>query len=264
MGNPPAGPNRDKSRSGVADVCLIAGTRLLGNASLLLMMVFLFKGSLNVINLSLSESAALILDSLLSVAFFIQHSGMIRKSFRRRFAQVVQEKYHGALFSIGSGVLLLLLIALWQKSSVMLISAQGEVRWALRAVFVLSVFGFFHGVRSLGSLDMFGLGPIRKSMQGLPVTPRPFMVRGPYRRVRHPLYLYCLIMIWSCPDLTADRLLFNVSWTAWIFVGTILEERDLRSQFGEQYRAYQMEAPMLIPLPGRRAGIEPEGAKPKP
>jgi protein-S-isoprenylcysteine O-methyltransferase Ste14 len=54
-------------------------------------------------------------------------------------------------------------------------------------------------------------------------------------------------MIWSCPDLTADRLLFNLLWTAWIVVGTLLEERDLVAQFGEEYRVYQTEAPMLIP-----------------
>ena len=33
------------------------------------------------------------------------------------------------------------------------------------------------------------------------------VVRGPYRWVRHPLYLTTLLMIWSYPDLTADRLL---------------------------------------------------------
>jgi hypothetical protein len=34
-------------------------------------------------------------------------------------------------------------------------------------------------------------------------------------------------MIWSSPDISADRLLFNLLWTVWIFVGTLLEEMDL-------------------------------------
>ncbi len=239
--------DRNKSASTVRDYALIAVTRVLGNASLLIMMVFLFRGSLNLVNLSFGESASLVFNSFLSVGFFIQHSGMIRKSSQSWSARFVEEKYHGALFTIASSILLLLLIVFWQKSYFVLASAQGGIRWLLRAIFALSVFGFFWGIRSLGSLDMFGLDPIRKGMQGATVTPRRFRVRGPYRWVRHPLYLFCLLMIWSCPDLTADRLLFNLLWTAWILVGTILEERDLVALFGEDYRVYQTEVPMLIP-----------------
>jgi methanethiol S-methyltransferase len=239
--------DRNKSASTARDYALIAVTRVLGNASLLIMMVFLFRGSLNLVNLGLGESASLVFNSFLSVGFFIQHSGMIRRSFQSWSAQFVEEKYHGALFTIASSILLLLLIVLWQKSYFVLASAQGGIRWLLRAIFALSVLGFFWGIRSLGSLDMFGLGPIRKGMQGATVTPRRFRVRGPYRWVRHPLYLFCFLMIWSCPDLTTDRLLFNLLWTAWILVGTILEERDLVALFGEDYQVYQTEVPMLIP-----------------
>ena len=54
-------------------------------------------------------------------------------------------------------------------------------------------------------------------------------------------------MIWSYPDLTADRLLFNVLFTGWIIVGSVLEERDLVENYGEDYRSYQRRVPMLIP-----------------
>ena len=56
-------------------------------------------------------------------------------------------------------------------------------------------------------------------------------------------------MIWSFPDLTADRLLFNVLWSTWIVVGTLLEERDLAVTLGQQYKEYQSRVPMLIPWP---------------
>jgi len=67
---------------------------------------------------------------------------------------------------------------------------------------------------ALGSFDTFGLRPILDRLRGMDSPPLPFTVRGPYRWVRHLLYSFCLLMIWSCPDLTADRLLFNVFWTA--------------------------------------------------
>ena len=56
-----------------------------------------------------------------------------------------------------------------------------------------------------------------------------------------------LVMIWSSPDLTGDRLMFNITWTAWIVVGTILEERDLVEEFGDEYLRYRERVPMLIP-----------------
>lgn len=76
----------------------------------------------------------------------------------------------------------------------------------------------------------------------------PFSAKGVYRWVRHPLHFFVLLMIWSSPDFTADRILFNLLWSAWIIMGTLLEERDLIDEFGDQYREYQKKAPMLIPV----------------
>ena len=83
-----------------------------------------------------------------------------------------------------------------------------------------------------------------RSNQTLPVL---ITDRGPYRWVRHPLYLSSLLMIWSYPDLTLDRLLFNLMFTVWVIVAIILEERGLVETFGETYRSYQRKVPMLIP-----------------
>jgi methanethiol S-methyltransferase len=49
---------------------------------------------------------------------------------------------------------------------------------------------------------------------------------------------------------TADRLLFNVLWTGWIWIGAILEERDLVREFGDVYQRYQKAVPMLVPWRG--------------
>ena len=62
-----------------------------------------------------------------------------------------------------------------------------------------------------------------------------------------------LVLLWACPDVTADRLLLNGLFTGWIVVGSRLEERDLVREFGDAYRDYQRKVPMLLPWPGRRA-----------
>lgn len=247
MGSPLTKGGQRKSALAARDYAIVTLTRFLGSMSLLAMMVFVFKGSLNLVNLGLGEFAGLALNATLSMAFFIQHSGMIRRSFRHWSGQFIEEKYHGAVFTLASAVFLLLLVVLWQKSNHTLYAAEGALRWLFRAVFVVSAAGFYWGIRSLGRFDAYGLLPILKGGQVSTSTSSHLTISGPYRWVRHPLYLFCMLMIWSCPDFTADRLLFNLLWSSWIVVGTFLEERDLVAQFGDDYRDYQTNVPMLIP-----------------
>ena len=220
---------------------------LAGGVSLLVFVVFLFIGPFKLMNLGLGSAAAVAWDSLLCLAFFIQHSGMIRKSVRRHLVKIIPPHYQSACYAIASGVVLLSLVVFWQASAYTLVDIQGPFRWLLRGVFFLSMAGFFWGTQSLGTFDAFGLKPILAHMGGTREPSMPFVIRGPYRWVRHPVYFFTLILIWSCPTLSADRLLFNGFWTAWMWVGTILEERDLVAHFGAAYRDYQAKVPMLIP-----------------
>ncbi len=220
---------------------------LLGGGSLALFMVFLYVGPMKRVDLELGETASLWMNACLCLAFFVQHSVMIRRSFRRRLAGFLPREFDPALFSIASGLVLIVLIAFWQDSSCSLARASGFASWVLRVVYFLSLAGFFWGMQALGVFDPFGVIPLRDYLRGRQSPPVPFVVRGPYRWVRHPLYLFLILMIWSYPDLTADRLLFNILWTVWMVFGTVLEERDLVASFGDSYRAYQRKVPMLIP-----------------
>ncbi len=51
--------------------------------------------------------------------------------------------------------------------------------------------------------------------------------------------------------MTVGHLLFAVSMTVYILIGIWFEERDLVANFGDQYRDYRRQTPMLIPF-GRR------------
>ena len=226
---------------------LILAATVTGGGSLILFTVFLFAGSLHMVQMGLSESAAFAWDGLLSLLFFFQHSGMLRKPFRSHLSRIVSPPYHEALFAMVSGIMLIALVVLWQSSTVSLYELQGFPRRLVRGFFFLAMAGFAWGGISLRLFDPFGRTPILAHLRGEPLPPQPFVVRGPYRWVRHPLYFFTLLLIWSCPDMRADRLLFNLLWSVWIVAGTILEEADLLSDFGEAYRAYQHRVPMLIP-----------------
>ncbi len=156
-------------------------------------------------------------------------------------------EYDAAFFSIVSGIVLVVMFVFWQESTYRLGEVQSTGRLLLHGVYLLSLAGFVWGMGALGVFDPFGVIPILDHLRGKKRPPVPLVVRGPYRWVRHPLYLFLILMFWSYPDLTADRLLFNVLWTAWMIIGTVLEERDLVASFGDAYRDYQAEVPMLIP-----------------
>ncbi len=228
--------------------CAIAAAYLFGGSSLLFFGIFLFLGPFPGIDLDLPSGAALGLDGALCLAFFLQHSLMVRRSFQRKLGLFVPVHLHGATYAVASGVVLMVLLLLWQPTNSTIASAGGPIRWLLRGTYFLGILGFVWGIRSLRAFDGFGTGPILAKIDGKTPVAAPLTIRGPYRWVRHPLYSFALLLLWSFPDLTPDRLLLNFSWTIWIFVGSVLEERDLVSEYGESYREYQRRTPMLLPL----------------
>ncbi len=231
---------------GVIAYVLVALSFGIGVGSLIAFTVFLFIGPFNVIDLGLDVTQALTLNAFLCVAFFLQHSGMIRGTTRWWMTRVIPERYFGVVFSVASGITLLALLLLWQETSPALASADGVYRWLIRAVFFLAIAGQAWATWALRSADLFGTESVlRRSASASP--PEPMIVRGPYRWVRHPAYSTTVMMIWSYPDLTSDRLLFNLLFTGWIIVGSFLEERDLVEKYGDDYRNYQRRVPMLIP-----------------
>ncbi len=222
----------------------------IGGGSLVLLGYFLSAGPPFPIAIARSEAACLLWNAQLCLLFFVQHSGMIRRGAKERIARHVPATYFPALYSIASGLALLVLVLLWQPTNHVLLSLHGPVRWLPALVAIAALAGFAWGVRALGEFDPFGAHAIRAALRGASPTSSAFVARGPYRYVRHPLYLFALVLIWATPGLSTDRLLFNLLWTAWIVIGTKLEERDLLADFGDTYRKYRDSVPMLIPLPG--------------
>jgi protein-S-isoprenylcysteine O-methyltransferase Ste14 len=201
----------------------------------------------DLVPMRLGDAGTLLWDALLSIAFFVQHSVMVRRPVKARLARVVAERYVGAIYSIASGVVLAAVVVLWQRSPTVLLVIEGPLRWLTGALSVLALAAFVWGVLSLRGFDPLGLGPVRAHLRRTAARASPFTVRGAYRWVRHPLYASILVLFWTEPLVTLDRLLFDVLWTSWIVVGSVLEEADLVAEFGDRYVDYRRKVPMLIP-----------------
>jgi len=233
------------SRTTAYTVAALAG--IIGTVSLLWFGIFLTVGSRVWVPLGFGGTGALAVDGALCLLFFVQHSVMIRGFFRDRLAKAMPASYHGAVYTIASGVALLVLVIFWQRSDIGLVELRGAPRWAWRCVGLAGVIVFLWGARALRSFEPFGINAVLDDVRGTVSRGLPLTVRGAFRWVRHPLYLAMLLLMWSYPTLTADRLLFNGLWTVWVIVGIKLEERDLATAFGDAYHDYQRTVPMLFP-----------------
>ncbi len=240
----------------LADGVMIALAVVLGGGS---MGYFAWAGRPRLLHLDLSPAAALAWNALASAIFFAQHSVLVRRSVRARLAAVVPARYDGAFYAITSGLALVLAAGLLQPAGPPLFVLHGLPRALVIAAALLAVAGFAWAILVLRSFDPFGLGPIRRHLRGRPAAApaafraKDFVVRGPYRWVRHPLYSAIIVLLWADPAMTPARLELALLWTAWIAVGTRLEERDLITDLGDAYRSYRERVPMLVPWRGPAA-----------
>ena len=81
------------------------------------------------------------------------------------------------------------------------------------------------------------------------------VIKGPYKHVRHPLYLAVVTLIfglWIILDYSF--LLFSAIFLLlWFnFVVIPFEEKELQAMFREQYEQYSNEVPKIIPFTKRK------------
>lgn len=192
-------------------------------------------------------------------AYGIVHSLLasfaVKRWLRARLGPVTDRIYRLAynLFAIVSFLPVLVLLA-W---------LPGELLYRLRlpwSVLALLGQGSALVLLAIGTLqtDPWSFLGLRQWMdRGVPGAPR-LMVTGLYRWVRHPLYTAGLLFIWLTPVMTTSVLALNLALTAYILVGSRLEERRLIVEFGAAYADYQTRVPGLIPRPpGRSLGAAP-------
>ncbi len=98
----------------------------------------------------------------------------------------------------------------------------------------------------INHFDLFGLRQVWLQFRGRPYRPLPFKTPGPYRLVRHPLYVGWFFAFWATPTMTVTHLLFALMTTAYILVAIRWEERDLVAALPD-YAQYRREVPMLLP-----------------
>jgi protein-S-isoprenylcysteine O-methyltransferase Ste14 len=209
-----------------------------------------------------SLALALAVDCGWFVLFAIQHSGMARASFKRRWTRIVPARAERSTYVLVSALMLLLLVALWRPipTAVWRIDAPA----ARAAVVALSLAGWTLVLLSSFAMDhfeLFGLRQVFDAARGREPSKPVFRTPVLYRVVRHPLYLGFLIAFWSTPTMSVGHLVFALGMTAYLCIGIHFEERDLVRTFGDEYRAYRQRVPSLFPMLTRRRRLAVQVAR---
>jgi protein-S-isoprenylcysteine O-methyltransferase Ste14 len=189
------------------------------------------------------------INAALLALFAVQHSVMARRWFKERWTRIVPPPVERSTYVLFSSLALLLLFWQWRP--------LGGVVWSVSdpigrmVLFSLFAFGWTLVLVStflINHFDLFGLRQVWLYLRGRPYTKLQFGMPGPYRLVRHPLYVGWFFAFWMTPTMTYAHLLFAIATTAYILIAIQFEERDLLAEHGESYEEYRRKVPMLMPF----------------
>lgn len=187
------------------------------------------------------------------------HSGMISvratKYLKRRLGG--QFRFYRLVFNLVA-IVTLIPVILYSQS----IQGPPVFRWeGFMIVFqvlllTIGVLLFFAGAKHYDMLQFLGLHQIRTATSHSVLTETGTLdTTGILGITRHPWYLATILFIWA-RGLDASVLITNIILTIYLVVGTILEERKLLIDFGEDYRRYQKKVSMLIPFKYLKSKIQ--------
>lgn len=205
---------------------------------------------------------AIVINLLLLSVFAIQHSVMARKTFKRWWSKIIPAEIERNTYVLLSSLALALLYWQWRP--------MGEIIWdvsntPLAPILIgLSLAGWLIVLVSTFLLDHFELLGLRQAYSNLcgqQQSKASFRTPGLYLFVRHPIYLGFTIAFWATPIMTTAHLLFAIATLGYTLIGIRFEEKDLVSEFGEQYLAYKSKVSMLFPVKFSRIMTQEEASE---
>jgi methanethiol S-methyltransferase len=193
-----------------------------------------------------------LLTALLWTGYVTLHSFLISIRFTNLMTRLLKDYYafYRLFYILISFILIVPLINYTsQLDDKVIITYElplSVVRYILISGSLLMFFWAFF--LNYDSLSFFGIRQILNFRKEKKINPSEEIKRnGLLGIMRHPMYLALIIYLW-CQTFRVIDIVTNTLLTIYVIIGTILEERKLVLEFGEEYIKYQKEVPMLIPF----------------
>ena len=171
-------------------------------------------------------------DVLLFSAFALHHSLFARERVKDWVARHVPGRLLRSVYVWIASILWFGVIAAWQPVGGLVFEQTGASARTVHATVQLA--GLWLIAASVGAIDPLELAGIRSRAR-----PAGISARGPYRLVRHPLYLGWMLAVFGAGTMTFDRLVFAGLTTIYLIVAVPWEERSLERAFGDEYERYK-------------------------
>jgi protein-S-isoprenylcysteine O-methyltransferase Ste14 len=191
-----------------------------------------------------------LLLALAWTAYCALHSALISETATGFLKRRLGDSYRFYRLFFNAVALVTLLPVLWYAHA---LRQEPLFRWegawlALRYLLLCcGVLLVVAGGRHYDFAHFFGIAQLRGASAGGLAAQGGLDASGVLGMVRHPWYTAVVLLIWA-GDLEPAALVGNTVLTAYVAVGTLLEERKLVHEFGDAYRTYQREVSMFLPL----------------
>jgi protein-S-isoprenylcysteine O-methyltransferase Ste14 len=197
---------------------------------------------------STSTVLAVAVNLGLILVFGLQHSVMARPAFKRVWTKIVPKPLERSTYVLISSIALFALCWFWQPVGGTVWHVENPIGRAILYMIFAAGWLIVPGASLLiNHFDLFGLRQAWLFLRGERYTHLKFRMPGPYKYVRHPLYIGWLLAFWATPDMTIAHLLFALGLTGYILIAIRYEERDLATFHGEAYIRYRERTPMFVP-----------------
>jgi uncharacterized membrane protein len=137
--------------------------------------------------------------------------------------------------------------------------APTGLRWIMHGI---QIAGLVFGARAFQHMDTrefmgwkqvrryLNRGEIAGNIEGL--TEKELVTTGVYGIIRHPMYAAGIIIVTFSPVITVNGVTLTILADLYFLFGMLIEERRFLKIFGDQYREYMKNVPMLIPRWSRK------------
>ncbi len=184
------------------------------------------------------------------ILFFTLHSVFASLKFKgivHNYLPILSPAYR-VLFNVTSSLLILIPIFLeYHLSGDLLWQWNGGYAIIANGLAIVAMLCFIWTLKYYDGSDFSGLKQLRQRITAV-TNEQGFVISPLHRFVRHPWYFLLLIIIWT-RSMDQASLISALLITAYLIVGSVLEENKLLVFHGAQYKSYKNQVPGLVPLP---------------